>query len=359
VPLPYILFYQLPFMSVHRAPSRFFVGVLLALAVLAGLGVRWLWQHPALARRSPWVRRALVAGVALLVLFEYWPQPFPTTSLDAEPRSPFYAQLAEAAGEGAILQLPYPADTSPLWQTIHGRPTVGGAISRTPPHPWDNARFFDALLEVDPDLLAGVGRGDDPATVRAALRCQGVRYVVVYKREMDWVDEPDNLLALEARLFAGVSPTYEDSLLRAYELAEPPPHTLYWTLAPAEWYDGQTNEQGVMYRWAQGEAGSLLLYPCRQPQAPRQAVVQFDIFGIATPRTIEASLNGVPLGSFGIPAERVRQVRLLLPLHAGENRLTLRSAEPAIAPGSLGYEDDTRRISFNLSQVWAAARKEE
>jgi hypothetical protein len=114
-----------------------------------------------------------------------------------------------------------------------------------------------------------------------------------------------------------------------------------------------------MYRWAQGEAGSLLLYPCRQPQAPRQAVVQFDIFGIATPRTIEASLNGVPLGSFGIPAERVRQVRLLLPLHAGENRLTLRSAEPAIAPGSLGYEDDTRRISFNLSQVWAAARKEE
>ncbi len=348
VPLPYLALHQLPLMNVHRAPSRFFVGVLLALAVLAGLGVAWLWQHPAVRRWSAWRRGALVGALALLVLFEYWPRPFPLTALAAQPVPPFYRQVGAAPEAGAILQLPYPADMSLFWQTFHGRPTLGGAISRTPPHPWEGARFFGPLLAVDDAaLLQTVGRADTPDDVRAALACQGVRYVVIYKNEDFWLDDPASLPRLERALFAGRAPFYEDAAMRVYALEAAQQAAPYWTLAPRQWYDGQANEQGVYYRWARGEQGALLLYPCGQ----QRATVDLTLFGFAAPRTIQATWNGQPVGDIALPPGTLRRVRLLLPLREGENRLQFRSLEPATSAAAEGFADDARLLSFNISQV--------
>jgi hypothetical protein len=282
------------------------------------------------------------------VLFEYWPRPFPLTTLAAQPVPPFYRQMGATPSAGAILQLPYPADMSLFWQTVHERPTLGGAISRTPPHPWQGARFFGALLAVDDAaLLQTVGRADTPDDVRAALACQGVRSVVIYKNEDFWLADPASLPRLEQALFAGRAPLYEDATMRVYTLDTGQQAAPYWTLAPRQWYDGQANEQGVYYRWARGAEGALLLYPCGQ----QRAEVALTLFGFAVPRTIQATWNGQPVGEVALPPGTLRRLHLLLPLHAGENRLHLRSLEPATSPTAEGFANDARLLSFNVSAI--------
>jgi hypothetical protein len=182
---------------------------------------------------------------------------------------------------------------------------------------------------------------------RAALACQGVRYVGIYKNEDFWLDDPASLPRLERALFAGRAPLYEDAAMRVYALDTGQHAAPYWTLAPRQWYDVQANEQGVYYRWARGEQGALLLYPCGQ----QQATVELTLFGFAVPRTIQATWNGQPVGEVALPPGTLRRVRLLLPLEAGENRLQFRSLEPATPPTAEGFADDARLLSFNVSQV--------
>jgi hypothetical protein len=109
--------------------------------------------------------------------------------------------------------------------------------------------------------------------------------------------------------------------INTYDTALPVPLP-YWTLAPRQWYDGQANEQGVYYRWARGTEGALLLYPCGQRRA-----------------------------EVALPPGTLRRLHLLLPLHEGENRLYLRSLEPATSPTAEGFADDARLLSFNVSAI--------
>ncbi len=53
VPLPYILLHYLPFIKGFRAPNRFSIVLMQALAVLAGFGTAWLLGK---VSRSPGVR---------------------------------------------------------------------------------------------------------------------------------------------------------------------------------------------------------------------------------------------------------------------------------------------------------------
>jgi hypothetical protein len=86
-------------------------------------------------------------------------------------------------------------------------------------------------------------------------------------------------------------------------------------------------------------------------------LLSFDIFSYERPRTVEVLLDGEPLGRFDLPLGWVRRVALPLPLHDGENRLTLRSVEPAdmtralAEDGSIDPEVPPYPISLNVSQV--------
>lgn len=55
IPLPYILFRELPFMDINRFASRFVAVAMIGLSVLAAIGVAWLWERP-------WTRRLSVRG---------------------------------------------------------------------------------------------------------------------------------------------------------------------------------------------------------------------------------------------------------------------------------------------------------
>ena len=136
IPLPGLLFPELPILRLARAPGRHIVVAMLGFAILAGAG----WQ--CLPRR--WLRAAALC----LVAFEYAALPLPLISTQV---APVYHRLAEIPGEFAVLEVPFgvrdgrgalgwPDNRQIFAQTVHGRPIVAAAVSRLPPEPWQVVR---------------------------------------------------------------------------------------------------------------------------------------------------------------------------------------------------------------------------
>jgi len=173
IPLPYRLVgWSLPVRSL-RNPERFNILVGLCLALVVGVVVRDL------LRRLPGRRAAFVAvTLGALVLLEYWAWPFPTTRPDVPD---FYHQLAAEPGDFAIVDLPITNDLSKLYmyyQTVHGRPTVTGHVSRPPAGAYDfierNPFLYVMWQDQRPDPAG------DPSADLAALAEVGVRYIIIH-----------------------------------------------------------------------------------------------------------------------------------------------------------------------------------
>ncbi len=349
IPLPYLLFRALPFMDIHRIPSRFIAVFMLALALLAAVAVAWLTQHRRLLRLPMGVRYAVLATLVAVLLFEYWARPFPLTAAGIATLPPYYQQLARTPPTTAapILEIPDLDARSMYYQTYHQQPIMGGQISRPRGHPWRRAQFFGAVLQVQP-TWDDIASDTTPAAVRSALACQDIAQVVVYKQETGEATRR-RIEQLERNLFADVAPVYEDDLMRVYEPVNMHAQRPYWTPHPDEWYPPEVLPQlDTTARWAQGERASLLIYPCGQ----QQATVAFDIFSYARNRTIDVLLNDQPYASFTIAEGWVRRVQLVVPLHDDATRLTFVSREPAAPlPAASTAPASSRTLSFNMSHV--------
>ncbi|MBN1813297.1 MAG: hypothetical protein JXA14_15785 [Anaerolineae bacterium] len=179
VVLPYRLVgWTFPVSSL-RNPERFNIAVGLCLALVAGVAVSDL-LHRLSARRMAAII-AIVLGV--LVLLEYWSWPFPTRPPDVPE---FYHQLALETGDFAIVDLPITNDLSKrymYYQTVHGKATVTGHVSRPPQGAYDfiegNGLLRAMWQDQRPDPAG------DPAAEMAALADAGVRYVIVHKEYLN------------------------------------------------------------------------------------------------------------------------------------------------------------------------------
>ena len=345
VPLPYLLFHRLPLMSTVRVPSRFVLVTMFGLSVLAGMGVAAIWSWFGSTRRARFVAGLALLPITAVLLFEYWPAPFKTTPVTPDQVSPFYLQLGQDASRYAIADVPYLEARSMFFQTFHNKATLGARIARPKLHPWAAARFFGPLLQGAPPRLE-IGEDDSVTAWHAALACQNVRYVVFYKDTKD-ARYKEYAARLEALLFAGQTPVYEDASLRAYRPPAETAREAYWTPANEEWYDGERNDQNRPIRWLKGDRGSLLAYPC----GARTIVLRFIAYSYAIPRTIEIGLNGTPLQTIELPAQTERSYEIPLELRDGENRITFHSVQPATSPVTRGVANDTRSLSIMLADV--------
>jgi len=200
IPLPGAVLQLLPFFKWTRAPSRFIVVTMMALAVLAGFGVTRLREVLRGRRWLHWPASTVVtATLGMVVLLEFCILPFPTTPI-AVPS--FYRRLAEEPGDFAILELPIrPYQLQPqYWQTVHGKRLVYGHISRVPEerfayldfiesevyHP---TGYFEAVdiryLVLHEDQLAGL-EAVEAEVLRAALETNfelvgGYNHLHVYR----------------------------------------------------------------------------------------------------------------------------------------------------------------------------------
>lgn len=189
IPGPWAVLRYAPGFGLTRMPSRFAIIAVLGLAVLmagalAAIGERW-----------PRRRRAMVAVVGCLLMFELWPAPRLLYSAEI---SPIYDRIAADPRPVRVLSLPFGVRDG-VWatgnfrprsqynQTRHGKALIGGYLSRISRKRVDSMRenypTLDALIKLseekplDPSVGAVLGeRGDRLVT-------QGnVGYVVIDER---------------------------------------------------------------------------------------------------------------------------------------------------------------------------------
>ncbi len=160
-----VVFHVIPLFSWMRAPSRFAVVFVLALAMLAGFGVEWLVR-----RRSKAVILTIGAGLAVLACVELATFPLP---LSTRPIPAIYDTLAKLP-RGVVAEFPFYADRQSyhahtlymFYSTRHWQPMLNGYSDYIPP----DFRRLATKLATFPD--------DESI---AMLRARDARYVVVHR----------------------------------------------------------------------------------------------------------------------------------------------------------------------------------
>jgi hypothetical protein len=232
IPMPYLLLYKLPLFSIMRTPARFTVLAMLALAVLVAYALANLLRNgpqstapsglpsPSAVTRPlpPVTRRVLAIVIPALILFEFvavYPMVPPGWNV------PIYQKIAAEPGNFALLELPIrPFGDYMAYQTIHGKPIIGGYLSRQPPYPLlseNNAVKY--LLDTTPpdDPIAATIEGG--AGVKSLVDL-GVKYVIIRW----WAFTPEQKTAMQTKL--------TNLLARPPDLSYPVDQVDAWQLGP-------------------------------------------------------------------------------------------------------------------------------
>ena len=196
-PLPYALLHYIPIVRANRAPNRNSVILMLGLAVLLGYGVYWIIGRISEARsRSDSSKRSIANGqllivnlVAVLILFEHLTLPVPLS----DARVPeVYTQIAADPAPGSVMHLPlgwrnsfgtYGPERTRLeyFQSTHGKPMLGGNISRAPDFKMDYFKripFFQAFRHVQTQIEEPL-----PDELRMAAEAQAPELMYLYDVE--------------------------------------------------------------------------------------------------------------------------------------------------------------------------------
>jgi hypothetical protein len=188
VPLPHALLDCIPGVNMARAPARFMGLGMLAVALVAGFGL----QRLIASGRWKWA----LAASGLLAL-EFCGKPFPVLWPWT---SPGLAQLA--AQDGAVIDLPFGVGSalhqsghmdyfSILSQTAHGRPRVGGMVSRCSDEYRQqlmNEPVLGSLLRMyEGQEIDGERRAFDVAGANETVRHYGIRHVLLRPNQQDQI----------------------------------------------------------------------------------------------------------------------------------------------------------------------------
>jgi hypothetical protein len=287
--LPYALFKQLPILQVGRTPGRLGEATMFAVAVLAAYGVAELSSR---LERRPRLMMSLVILILAVIGFEYiaiWP--FPTSSAEIPPA---IQNIAHEPGDGALLHLGMARrevnHRALYYQTVTGRPVVGGQVHRTLPEtpPWWETLSGLAL----PDQADGdvVPRPD--LTDRVAwLRHFDIDYVILHRGTEEW-GNPAKHGFVETLLGP---PKFEDYPLAAYsvppELAEPSGAQLY-AFSSEGWHPPE--QDGDQWRRWMQEDGQLYLYSTHEETGS----LRFTVDSHLESPVLEVYLGGQLLDSF-------------------------------------------------------------
>ncbi len=320
IPMPFALLHYIPFVRGNRAPNRNSVLLMLALAMLVAYGLSWLW--PRLARMHRRLPPMATVVVALLILFEHAAFPLPTS----DARIPaVYDLVAAEPGEFTLLQVPLGWRNSfgvfgvertqiQYYQVRHGKPMLGGNISRAPEFKMAYFRripLFQAIADVE------FGKEPDPALVEKAraqapelMRLYNVRYVLLFPPipgrypyaqtwERTWAFVRD-VLPLEE------SPFWAEDGIEAYRVIQPSaPVAMSVDLgepgtAPYRgegWYENEVI-QGRSAVWAGANGTEARVFLRADGDAPHILTLSVLPFAYpnAPPQTLQVWINGRPVG---------------------------------------------------------------
>jgi hypothetical protein len=367
IPLPFALLHYVPVVNANRAPNRNSVILMLALAVLAAFGMAWLLSH---FRRLTsggnkadrlWTGGAavlLTGVVSLAVLLEHLAVPLPTT----DARIPdIYAQIGAEAGQFAIMQLPLGWRNSfgvlgsemtllQYFQTTHGKPMLGGNISRAPAYKmayFERIPLFKALTDLEMYR-------DVPPDVDAAARAQAadlmafydVRYLITsppISGRYPYQDTRQRTEAYALDVLPVEQPAFwEEDGYRAYRIRQPEiafPLRVDVGAPGAEPYlgggwDVVTDEQpyGATANWAVDKTADLYLPLSEPADTTLRLSLAPLVYDGAPAQTVAISVNGTRVLEDHALQPGWQTVEAIIPAAAtqrGPNRVRLEFAHAA------------------------------
>lgn len=197
VPLPYLILYKLPLFSIMRTPARLTAVTMLALGVLVAYAVANLLGAHRFSLRGLLRGRNIVFGALLpvAILFESLSTPFPTVPPGWN--VPIYSKIAAEPGNFAILELPIrPFGDYMAYQTVHGKPIIGGYLARHPPYPAlqqvPALHYLEDTTAADDPIRSQVANGQGTA----GLAAMNVKYVIIRW----WAFTADQKAAMQTKL---------------------------------------------------------------------------------------------------------------------------------------------------------------
>ena len=341
-PLPFTLLHFIPFINGNRAPNRNSAILMLTLAVLAGYGAAWLLgriSRISESRRIKEIRReqgntAIRERIAsriyvsplstcLLVSSPSSSSPSTSPSRCRRPTRPSRRSTSRSRsepGEFAIMQLPLGWRNSfgvlgseqtnlQYFQTAHGKPMLGGNISRAPAYKMDyfaRIPLFKALTDLE--LYREVSPETDAAARKQAgdlMALYDVRYFITTPPIPGRFPYQDTWQRTEAYALDVLPlekpPAWEQDGYRAYRVIQPAvasPFRLDLGVSGAEPYVGggwdySTAEQpyGATGIWATDTTADLYL-PLDGPKdvTLRLALAPLTYDG-APPQTVSIRVN--------------------------------------------------------------------
>ena len=188
---PYNLLYEfVPGFSSVRSPYRFSIFLGLFLAILAGIGMLWLYRR----FRSRW-RWGIIMGVMLVAVFELWPIPLRLVKVESklEELPHIYRQVKTLPADTVLIEFPLATSRSyrglesiaryMYFSTFHWHQLVDGYSG-----------FMPESLEEFMDML----RKSSVQFAFSAFKAFGIQYVVAHWNEMSDAEKV-LLQALEVR----------------------------------------------------------------------------------------------------------------------------------------------------------------
>ena len=341
-PLPYALLHYVPIVKANRAPNRNSVLLMLGLAVLVGYGIFWAMgkieekrrskikdQRTGSARREPLfaLRSSILAlSLALLIIFEHLTIPAPLS----DARIPaVYEQIAADPAAVSVMQVPLgwrnsfgvlgPERTQlQYYQTAHGKPMLGGNISRAPDFKmgyFERIPFFNALTQIE------FGAEVPPETLEAAqsqaaelMYLYNTEYVLLYPPIPERYPYADHWQGawdwVQATVPLEEEPFWAEDGIEAYRVIQPEGQD-HFTIDFGEvgtfpyrgegWDEAETDRPyETPATWALGEA-SRLFVPLRQvdPDATYTLNVRLRPFAYpgSVAQTVAATVNDAYLES--------------------------------------------------------------
>ncbi len=244
IPLPYQMILAIPGLELARRPSHFIVITTLMLAPLTALGLRELRRR--LPQRQGY---AIIGACAALIAVECAP---PRWSLHPFWVHPYYERIA--GHSGAVIEVPASLEASmPLKaQIVHGRPLVGGFVSRPPHYAFiEQAPGVRQLWQMRPDdTYLFVDQADNRLK---ELNAFDIRHIIVHWDRIS-ADRRTDLQAALQQTLGDLAPAYADGSLIAYRVPRIDQTSVAYAAFGDGWY-AEERDGDRRWRWmaAEGE----------------------------------------------------------------------------------------------------------
>ena len=307
-PMPYVILQSVvPFIENSRTPGRLFIIAALAFSVLAGYGCNEL------LKRYNSKKTIIILLVGAIIIFEYLTIPVPITTVD---QPDFYKQIGSDPGKFALMEIPITANYTAgvqiiYYQTIHGKPVVGGQAARAPEYVGEFERtipFIEGitfLKPVSPDII----NQNLSETGNSILSHYHIRYVILHMNSL--TEDQLNIVNTTLSSSLGQPTIYSNDSLIVYTVKNETVNN-FINLNDG-WYPVE-NWSGTPGRWITSHA-TLSIFS----DEDRQTTFSMEVLSFNRTRNLTISFPTQQQNQINVSNDYFINVSVLTDLRKGEN----------------------------------------